>query len=175
MSKVKSILEFAMRMELGARDFYNYYGNVSQSEETIKTFGELAEIENKHYLHLKKKYDDLGFEEAPKSISWVVDDTSRAVDPSILASNSDLIAGGDADGGKANSDISIIRMAFLIENDFAEFYSKAIDAVAEQDLKVFLAELRDWELGHKELFYKKYKVLLNEQWGDIASILEASK
>ncbi len=175
MSKVKSILEFAMRMEASARDFYNYYGNIAMSEETKDTFSELADIENMHFTHLKNKYDALGFQEAPKAMSWVVDDSSRTIDPSILASNSDLIAGGDADGGKANSDISIIRMAFLIENDFAEFYTKAVAAVEEPEIKTFLTELKDWEISHKEMFYKKYQALLSQQWGDIASILEAGK
>ena len=175
MSKVKSILEFAMRMELGARDFYHYYENITESEATQKTFRVLADIEHQHYMYLKNKYDALGFSAPPTSISWVVDDTSKSIDPDIFAANSDLIAGGDADGGKANSDLSIIRMAFLIENDFASFYAKAIEAVEEPEIKAFLSELKDWELQHKEMFYKKYEMLLDQQWGDIAGILGAGK
>jgi len=167
MSKIKSILEFAMRMEKNARDFYSYYGEMAQDQETKRTFGELADIENQHFLYVKAKYDLLGFSAPPNTIAWVVDDFSKELDPHIIADDSDLIAGE----GKSNSDISIIRMAFLIENDFAEFYSRAVDAVEEQDIKEFLSELKTWETQHKELFYKKYQSMLAQQWGDIASFL----
>jgi len=167
MNKVKSIMEFAIRMEKNARDFYSYYAGLAKSEETKKLFFELSEIENNHALHLQKKYDSLGFENPPKAISWVVDDTSRSIDPHIIADNSDLLAVD----GKGDTDISIIRMAFLIEDDFAHFYGKAVDAVEEQDIKDFLNEMKNWEIQHKDMFYAKYTKLLNEQWSDIMSIL----
>lgn len=72
MNKIKDILKFAMRMEQDAADFYSYYMDKAQSEGTKKLFMELAEIETKHYQILKSKFDELGFQDPPITMSWVV-------------------------------------------------------------------------------------------------------
>lgn len=167
MNKIQRILNFAMRMEKDAQDFYSYYMDKVQSPATQKLFRELAEIERNHYEILKKKFDDYSFKEPPITISWVVDDNFAAKDPHILADNSDLV--GDAEG--ETSDLTVIRMAYLIENDFAEFYKNAIPTVEEEDVKKFLTTLSEWETRHKEMFYARYQDLLKKYWSDIASIV----
>lgn len=165
MDKIKAILKFGMRMEKDAGDFYTYYMDKVKSPATKELFRELAEIEKKHYEVLKAKSDKLGFEEPPLTISWVVDDSFKAVDPHILADNSDII--GDTDA----PDLTVIRMAYLIENDFALFYKNAAEQVDGKDVKQFLNELSEWESQHRKLFYEKYQVLLKKQWSDIAPII----
>lgn len=167
MNQIKDILKFAMRMEQDAADFYSYYLDKAGSEETRKLFGELVEIEQKHYQVLKSKFDELGFEEPPKTISWVVDNTSTAKDPHILADLSIVGSGYDQDA----TDLAIIRMAYLIENDFASFYKNAINAVEDPGAKNFLKELSEWETQHKELFYGKYQELLKKNWSNISKII----
>jgi len=48
-------------------------------------------------------------------------------------------------------DVSILRMAYLIERDFAEFYEQAAEQT-EGDDKTALAALARWERGHERLF-----------------------
>lgn len=55
MDKIKSILKFAMRMEKDASDFYEFYMDKAESEETKALFSELALIEKQHYKILNKK------------------------------------------------------------------------------------------------------------------------
>ncbi len=167
MDKMKSILKFAMRMEKDAADFYEYYAEKAESEKTKSLFSELAQIEKQHYHILNKKFEELKYSEPPQTISWVVDDSSKAQDPHILADNSDtipVIPGADAD-------LSIIRMAYLIEHDFAYFYSKAVDAVEEPDAKKFLQELAQWENQHTEMFHSSYQNLLKKSWNDITDLI----
>lgn len=167
MDKIKSILKFAMRMEKDASDFYEFYMDKAESEETKALFSELALIEKQHYKILNKKFDEFQYSEPPLAISWVVDDSFKAQDPHILADNSDTIP---AVAGASN-DLSIIRMAYLIEHDFAYFYNKAVEAVEEPEVKKFLLELAGWEKQHSDLFQKRYQALLDESWSDIAGLM----
>jgi len=49
------------------------------------------------------------------------------------------------------ADLPVLRMAYLIERDFAEFYSMAADKT-EGEVKKMLAMLARWESGHERLF-----------------------
>lgn len=167
MDKIKSILKFAMRMEKDASDFYEFYMDKAESDETRALFSELALIEKQHYKILERKFNELLYTEPPLTISWVVDDSFKAQDPHILSDNSDTIP---AVAGAA-TDLSIIRMAYLIEHDFAYFYSKAVEAVEEAEVKKFLQELAGWEKQHSDLFQKRYQALLNKSWSDIANLM----
>jgi len=48
-------------------------------------------------------------------------------------------------------DLPVLRMAYLIERDFAEFYANAADQ-AEDPAKQVLEMLSHWEHGHEALF-----------------------
>ncbi len=166
MGKIQSILKFAMRMEKDAQNFYEHYMNKTKSEDTRKTFFELAQIEKKHYDILKEKYEKISTSEPPIVISWVVDDLSREKNPSILADNSDMM-----ENGQQESDLSILRMAYLIESDFAHFYEKAVNLVDDPEIKGFLSTMSKWETTHKELFEGKYRKLLENHWSDLSRII----
>lgn len=167
MDKIKNILKFAMRMEKDAENFYQFYADKAASEDIRQIFGELVEVEKQHYEILKQKFDELQYSEPPRIISWVVDENFKARDPHIIADNSDLV--GELDDNA--SDITILRMAYLIENDFEFFYNKAADAVEEPEAKKFLLELAQWEKQHRDMFDDRYKSLLNKYWGDVESLI----
>lgn len=46
-------------------------------------------------------------------------------------------------------------MAYLIENDFANFYEKALEKSKNEQEKTLLETLAKWEHTHRELFYKE--------------------
>ena len=168
MDRIKKILSFAMRMEKNPVDFYEFFMDKDVSNEARKLFEELAEIERQHFSILKEQYDKRGFTEAPIEISWVVDETFKARDPHILADNSDMIAGYDTN----ISDISVMRMAYLIETDFSYFYGKAMKAVEDAEVKKLLSDLAQWEKQHGDMFYSRYLDLLDKELKDLKIILE---
>jgi rubrerythrin len=47
--------------------------------------------------------------------------------------------------------VAILRMAYLIERDFAEFYEMAASS-ADGDAQIALNALARWERGHERLF-----------------------
>jgi rubrerythrin len=167
MNIIKKILKFAMRMEKDAQDFYSYYTEKAKTPQAKELFRQLAQIEENHYNIVKEKYDSLGGDEYPITVSWVVDDTFAAVDPHILSDNSDLLKVYSGE----SPDLTIIRMAMLIENDFYEFYTHAVDAVDDPDAKEFLRVLAGWEKQHKEMFESHYRDIIKQNWQDISGII----
>jgi rubrerythrin len=61
-------------------------------------------------------------------------------------------------------DVSILRMAYLIERDFAEFYEMAA-ARTEGEAKTALTALSRWERGHERLFKDLHDRVFEEYAG----------
>ena len=53
------------------------------------------------------------------------------------------------------ADLPVLRMAYLIERDFAEFYTSAASK-AEGEAKRVLEMLAHWETGHERLFKRMH-------------------
>jgi rubrerythrin len=66
------------------------------------------------------------------------------------------------------ADLPVLRMAYLIERDFAEFYEMSANQ-AEGDAKEVLSMLAAWERGHERLFKIFYDKAFEEYaqmpWG----------
>ncbi len=58
------------------------------------------------------------------------------------------------------NNMAIMRMAYLIENDFAEFYKKASEKADSSEVKMLLSTLAEWENKHRELFYTAHQELI---------------
>ncbi|MEZ0537513.1 ferritin family protein [Caldicellulosiruptoraceae bacterium PP1] len=159
-TKIAKILEFGMKMEKNAKDFYSFYANSLEDESLKALFNELIKIEEEHFKFLKSKYDKLDVPTPPQEISWVVDIQNKMVDPHILADNSELTK-------LPLSDIAILRLAYLIESDFASFYKNAAEKVDQQDVKEFLLELAKWEEEHENLFKNRYTEQIKKAWEDL--------
>lgn len=166
MNEIKNILEYAMQMEKNANVFYTHYTDLVSSNDTKDLFSELAIIEQKHYNVLKKTYDLLNYEQPPLDISWVVDSSTREKNNAIIADNSNLLS----ESGLTD-DVNILRMAYLIENDFATFYKNAASQSDDTRIKEFLSELASWEEEHAKLFKTRYDMILKNSWKNIDSYI----
>lgn len=167
MNKIQKILEYAMRMERDAQEFYSFYCNKVSSPEIQKLFEELVEMEKSHFGYLKEWFDKLEMSEPPLALSWVVDNTSKEINTTIFADNSALISENE----KELTDLSVIRLAYLMESDFELFYTNAANQVNDEESKKYLTILSKWEKEHKEMFKSKYEAMLNKQWGDLSGII----
>ncbi len=65
-------------------------------------------------------------------------------------------------------DVAILRMAYLIERDFAEFYEASAEG-AEGEARAALSTLARWERGHERLFKELHDRVFQEYaempWG----------
>lgn len=169
MDNIKKILQFSMRMERQGENFYRYYAGRVNDVQTGKLFEQLADMERGHYNILKEKFDALGGDESIQVISWVVDIKNHMKSPKIFAD--EAVAVDTADEDERISDLAIVRMAYLIEKDFAHFYDYAAARVDNEEVKNFLKTLAEWETGHMEIFHDRYKSLMSKNWEDIGSYL----
>ena len=62
-------------------------------------------------------------------------------------------------------DLSVLRMAYLIERDFAEFYEMAAGRVEDESARKSLQMLARWERGHEKLFKTMHDKAFEEYAG----------
>jgi len=159
MSKAERVLDFAMRMELEARDFYlDSLQKVSRAD-TRSLLSTLAEWEKGHYDYLKGHKESLA-----GSGEWA----SGAPFPDEIAKGERIVRekekGAETDPplGEASSDFSVLRMALAIETDFAKFYGNAAKNMEDPKGKEILQMLSEWEGGHQDYINEQYRALHRE-------------
>ncbi len=165
-NKVTSILKYALDMELSGHNFFKEKAASFQSPTTRGLFEHLAEVEMEHYSLIKKELD-----------TYTSDPTNFKVDDEVITRDESTIFGQRESSESLDTtlvesdvpDLTIMRMAYLIERDFKEFYAEAIDMVEDANVKTLLQRLSDWESGHEQIFKREYdrlkKEYLNLPWG----------
>ena len=164
MEDTLKILEYAMTMEKQGQQFYLKYKDEFKSKEAKRIFENLAKVEAKHYKILKQEYDavvekgNLTQADVELALSG-----GESIFEEAMKQEQDLMT-PDSDTGLNES--VIMRMAYLIENDFAEFYKHAAEQTASEDAKKLFSTLAHWENKHRELFYKEYRTLMETNWDE---------
>jgi rubrerythrin len=62
-------------------------------------------------------------------------------------------------------DLPVLRIAYLIERDFAEFYERAANQVEDENARQALRMLARWERGHEKLFKEMHDRAFQEYAG----------
>lgn len=159
MSKAERILDFAMKMELEARDFYLDSIQKVNRAETRSLLAILAEWEKGHYDFLKIQKD---------SVSGTGRWMTEASLPDEISGGAGIVRdkkGGtevDPPLGETSSDFSVLKMALAIETDFRKFYENAAKNITDPNGRKILLMLSDWEGGHQEYIDKQYQSLHRE-------------
>lgn len=143
---IRKIYEYALQREHeGKRFFAQNAGRLSHAA-AVGVFEQLADEEQKHIEFIQAQIDaldkgaglnlDLGAElEEDGFFSQRAE--SEMLDQTVLEA--------------MVPDLPVLRMAYLIERDFAEFYEMAA-AKSEGEAKEVLTMLATWERGHERLF-----------------------
>lgn len=162
MQTMLKILEYAMTMEKQGQQFYLKYQDAVEGERFQGIFASLAQVEEEHYALLKKQYDlmkqegNLGtFESALSRGDEIFEQVLRQEQ-----------AMKDPEADQSLNNLAILRMAYLIEKDFADFYSKAAEQTDSPEAKKLLTSLAAWEEKHRQMFYDDYQELLEANWGE---------
>ncbi|WP_159429499.1 ferritin family protein [Marinitoga hydrogenitolerans] len=61
-------------------------------------------------------------------------------------------------------DLTVVKMAYLIEDDFMNFYKKAAENVNNEEAKDLFNKLAKWEQTHRDILYGIYKELSADYW-----------
>ncbi|MFO7584367.1 MAG: ferritin family protein [Anaerolineales bacterium] len=141
--KLEKILEYALEREYEGKRFFVENAERLQNAAARSAFLAIAAEEQKHIDFIAAQIAALNAgvtpqqPETPESAFFA----DRAESQNIIDSVAESMV----------ADLPVLRMAYLIERDFAEFYQAAAGK-AEGQAKEILTMLSRWESGHEKLF-----------------------
>ncbi|MDO5718745.1 MAG: ferritin family protein [Tissierellia bacterium] len=162
-----NIIRFAMSMEMDGHNFFKEKAESFENPTTRELFEKLAKVELGHYNYLKgelERYTEDAENYEVNTEFMEQEGTESIFKEREKASHLDTtLVESDV------PDMTILRMAYLIERDFAEFYEEASEEVEDERLKELFKKLAEWEYSHESIFKREYKRLkeeyMNLPWG----------
>jgi rubrerythrin len=157
---VLKIYEYALQREHEGRNFFRQNAKRFSHAAVAGAFEKLAEEEEKHIEFIQSLMD------AQKREGGKALDKGAALEAEGFFSQR-------AEGELLDQtiieamvpDLSVLRVAYLIERDFAEFYERAARNVADADDRSALEMLAKWERGHELLFKSLHDQAFEEYAG----------
>lgn len=143
---IRKIYEYALQREYEGKRFFEQNAERLTHAAAVGVFKQLAAEEQKHIEFIQSQIHAMDRGQAPSAALGVEMDragffsqraASEALDQTVVES--------------MVPDLPILRMAYLIERDFAEFYTMAAGQ-AEGEARQVLEMLARWEHGHEILF-----------------------
>ncbi len=160
---IRKIFEYALQREYEGKNFFEQNAGRLSNAAAVSAFKKLAGEEQKHIDFIKEQ---IGLLEKGKSSSAQMGEalqkegffSQRALSENVEQSVNEAMV----------ADLPVLRMAYLIERDFAEFYEMAANQ-AEGEAKNVLTMLATWERGHERLFKifhdKAFEEYAQMPWG----------
>lgn len=159
---LRKIYTYALQREHEGKRFFEQSAERMTHAAVVGAFQRLAREEEKHITFIEGLLEALG--------SDVTSETAD-VDLEEEAFFSERAASEMLDQTVAESmvpDLSVLRMAYLIERDFVEFYEATAER-AEGEAQEALKKLATWERGHARFFKQLHDTAFEEYaempWG----------
>lgn len=157
---IVKVLEYALAREYQGKQFFTEYAGRLQSAEAVGAFKTIAAEEQRHIEFIQAQLSGVQTEGQTSSIDipsvQFFDDQASAASIEQVVSES-MVA-----------DLPVLRMAYLIERDFSEFYNMMAQQAEGQSRQV-LDMLARWESSHERLFKRMHDQLFekyaNMPWG----------
>ncbi|MFN6991402.1 MAG: ferritin-like domain-containing protein [Fervidobacterium sp.] len=156
MEKLIGILRFALAREVEGREFYKEKSQKVKSKDVKDTFESLYQMEEEHVKFIANLMEKL-----QKDVEINIDAELVKTDFFDNREKTELMPGTLED--MAN-DLSILRMAYLIEEDFENFYKMSAEKVENEEMKKLLNTLAKWEEGHKKALLELYEETMKTYW-----------
>ncbi len=143
---LRKIYEYALQREREGKRFFEENAGRMSHAAAVGAFKMLADEEQKHIDFIQQQLDALGRQQAGDAAPGLALQregffseraASELLERSVLEA---MVA-----------DLPVLRTAYLIERDFAEFYATAARQ-AQGPAREVLEMLARWETGHAELF-----------------------
>jgi rubrerythrin len=159
---IRNIYEYALQREHEGRRFFAQNAERLQHASVVGAFQRLAHEEEKHITFIEGLLDAMDDGEVPDAADVALDGeglfseraASEMLDQTVVES--------------MVPDLSVLRMAYLIERDFAEFYESAAEQT-EGEAREALEMLARWERGHERFFKRLHDTAFEEYaqmpWG----------
>ena len=161
---IRKIYEYALEREREGKRFFEENAGRLSHASAVGAFKRLAAEEQKHIEFIQSLLESLD-----SGIS-TGETLAKEVDRS-LAFFAERTASENLDQTVSEAmvpDLPILRTAYLIERDFAEFYELAASKVSGEGQDILL-KLAHWERSHENLFKqlhdKAFEEYANMPWG----------
>ncbi len=154
---IEKILEYALEREYEGKRFFWDNAERLRNAAAASAFRAIAAEEQKHIDFLAAQIAALN-----AGVPAQIPDLPPAGFFADRAQSEHIAAAIDE---SMISDLPVLRMAYLIERDFAEFYEMAA-AKAEGEARQILEMLAKWEAGHERLFKRMHDELF-EAYADM--------
>jgi len=159
---VQRVYEYALQREREGLDFFQRNAERMSHAAAVEIFHRLAAEEQKHIGFIQELLKALAGD--PSALQTGI----GLVQEDFFSQRAELEKLDQTTIESMVPDLPILRMAYLIERDFAEFYETAAQKV-EGDASEALTMLARWERGHEQLFKDIHDKLLEEYmnmpWG----------
>ena len=156
---IRKIYEYALQREYEGKKFFEDNANRLSHASAIEVFHKLADEEQKHINFIQHQIDSLDRNSSHKKV--VIMDFK---DPSFFSKRATSEFIQQTVSEAMVPDLPVLRMAYLIERDFAEFYEKTASKATGEEKKV-LETLAFWERRHESLFKELHDRAFEEYSG----------
>ncbi len=144
---IRKVYMYALQREHEGKRFFEQNAARLSHAAAVGAFERLVEEEQKHIEFIEGLLDDLGAGKTGVAVGVGFEDegffSQRAAAEFLEQTVLEAMV----------PDLPVLRTAYLIEHDLADFYARAASE-AEGDAKAALEMLAQWERGH-EAFFKR--------------------
>ena len=159
---IRKVLEYALQREHEGKAFFENNAERLSNAAATGAFKAIAKEEQRHIEFIQAQLIALDAKEPSKQVAPELDETeffaNRADNEMIEQTVNEAMV----------ADLPVLRMAYLIERDFSEFYHLAASK-SEGDAKIILDMLARWEAGHERLFKRMhdeaFEIYAEMPWG----------
>lgn len=157
---VLKIYEYALGREHEGVSFFSQNAKRFSHAAVVGAFEKLADEERKHIEFIQGLMDALGTEGASG-----IEKGAELQAQGFFSQRAEAELLDQTVIEAMVPDLTVLRVAYLIERDFAEFYEMAAERVEDQDAQKALAMLAKWERGHELLFERLHDQAFQEYAG----------
>jgi rubrerythrin len=151
-------LDLAMQTEKDGREFYKRAAERTSDAGGRVLFVSLADDELEHLRLLESQRESLA-----ERNRWRSPAKAKVAAPAKIAGAPLFSRKALADNlNEYTSDLSALRMAFLIEKDAVAFYTRAAAGTEDPDGKAMYESLAEMEREHQRILEEEYDALANE-------------
>jgi len=151
---IRKIYEYALQREHEGKRFFEQNAGRLSHAAAVGAFKNLAAEEQKHIEFIQSQLDALDKGKSPNVAMG-----ARLEQAGFFSQRAQTEMLDQTVAEAMVPDLPVLRMAYLIERDFAEFYEMAASKLAlsgaegsEGETKQVLTMLATWERGHEKLF-----------------------
>ena len=146
---IRKVFEYALQREREGKAFFLNNAERLNSAAAVEAFKAIAKEEQRHIEFIQTQIDALDAKEVGKETAQ--QSAPELDETEFFANRADREMIEQTVNEAMVADLPVLRMAYLIERDFSEFYQQAASKT-EGNAKIILEFLARWESGHERLF-----------------------